>query len=495
MKNSFVSKFSTFFLSAIFLTIIVSFLFGNYDNFTAASSQDVASVDGYPITQREYQMRLSQQVEFFSQMMGGQMTQQQMEQMGLKDTVLSGLVQQKLLLEAGEKMGLTLSRDELKEEIKKLPYFVTGNQFDVAKYRALLQQNNYTPAQFETLIGHDMTTRKMDQMVNQVVVSDALARDILTFKLHGIRTESVRIERQDLVTQVTVSDAEAAIFADKPENKALLESLYKENFAKYNKPEEVKARHILFRTDKDEAAALAKAEALKGQLNAKNFADKAKALTEDPSGKSNGGDLGWFSKERMVPEFSKAAFEAKVGDIVGPVKTNFGFHWILVEGKKGEEKKSQEQVKIELARMAMQKSKVKELDEMMKSTKAKVEKLLASGDTKAIEAMKKDLQLTFLPATEVNQYDLTVGPHQLAADEGQRLFSAAPGAVVDLSTPGALFLVKVVAPVNTDVAAKVQEQLKAEVQSQNQIFARKFREELLKELSAKAKVVRNPALM
>jgi DNA repair exonuclease SbcCD ATPase subunit len=120
MKNSLVTKLSTFFLSLIFLLIVVSFLFGNYDGFTAASSQDVASVDGLPVTTREYQMRLSQQVEFFSQMMGGQMTQQQMEQMGIKDTVLSGLVQQKLLLSTGRKMGLALSEAELKDEIKKL---------------------------------------------------------------------------------------------------------------------------------------------------------------------------------------------------------------------------------------------------------------------------------------------------------------------------------------------------------------------------------------
>ena len=296
---------------------------------------------------------------------------------------------------------------------------------------------------------------------------------------------------------VTVTDAEANEFAAKADNKGLLEDMYKENISKYNKPEEAKARHILFRAEKpeDEAKALAKAEALKGQLTAKNFADKAKALTEDPSGKANGGDLGGFTKDRMVQETSKAAFEGKIGDIVGPIKTNFGYHWILGEGKKGEEKKSLDSVKVELAHTALQKRKVAELDALMKSTTEKIEKLLAAGDTKAIEAMKKQVNLTFLPATEVNQYDLTVGPHALSAEEGQRLFSAQDGSVTNLSTPGALFLVKVVGKVNTDVATKVQEQLKTEVAAQNQAFSRKFREELLKELSAKAKVVRNQSLM
>ena len=497
MKNTLVTKFSTFFLSLIFLLIVVSFLFGDYNNFSTASSQDVASVNGLPVTQREYQMRLTQQVEFFSQMMGGQMTQAQMEQMGVKDTVLGGLVQQKLLLSTGLDMGLTMSEAELKQEIKKLPYFLTNGKFDVNKYKGLLGANQYSPAQFEEMISHDMTTRKMDAMLNQVMVSDDMARDILRFKMSGVKTESVRIERQDLVSQVLVTEAEAKEFANDKANERLLQDLYKENEAAYNKPEEAKARHILFRAEKpaDEAAAKAKAEKLMGEVTAKNFAAKASQLTEDPSGKKNGGDLGWFTKERMVPEFSKAAFEGKVGDIVGPVKTQFGYHLRLIEGKKGKQGQPLEQVKTELARKALQKRKSKELDELMADTKVKLSALLAAGDTKGIEALKKSLQLTYLPATEVNQYDMTVGPNALSAEEGKRIFTASAGSVVDLSSPGALFLVKVGQPLNTDSEGKVAEQLKTETQSQSQTFARKFREELLKELNAKGKVVTNPALL
>lgn len=497
MNNTLITKFSTFFLSLLFLLIIVSFLFGDYKNFSSASPQDVASVDGLSITQREYQMRLAQQVEFFSQMMGGQMTQQQMAQMGIKDTVLGGLVQQKLILNAGMKMGLTLSEAELKEEIKKLPYFQTSGKFDVNKYRGLLQANNYTPAQFEEMIGHDMTTRKMDQMLNTMIVSDSLAKDILEFKTNIVKTDSVKVERQDLVSLVNVTPAEAKEFANDEKNARLLEDMYKENFAKYNKEEEVKARHILFRAEKpeDEKAALAKAEKAKGQLTAKNFADKAKQLTEDQSGKSNGGDLGWFTKERMVPEFSKAAFEGKIGDVVGPIKTNFGYHYLLIEGKKGAQKQTLDQVKVELATSALQKRKVQELDQLMNSTKAKLEDMLAKNDTKGIEALKKTLKLTYLPNAEVNQYDLSVGPNSLTPTEGSRLFATTPGTVIDLSSPGALFLIKVGQKVNGDAEAKVAQQLKTETQAQAQQLSKKFREELLKELNAKAKVVTNPALM
>lgn len=497
MKNTFASKAATFLISAIFLLIIVSFLFGDYNNFSSASPQDVASVDGLPVSTREYQTRLSQQVDFFNQMMGGQITQQQIEQMGIKETVLGQLIQSKLILSHGLKNGLSLSESEVKDEIKRLPYFQRDGKFDVGMYRNLLAANQYSPSQFEDMISQDTATRKMEQMLSRQAISENLARDILTFKLNGVKTDALRIERSEMVNLVKVSPQEAQEFAKKPENKKLLEDVYQENFAKYNKPEEVKARHILFKADKPELEAVAKskAEALGKSLTASNFAAKAKELTEDPSGKNNGGDLGWFSRGRMVPEFEKAAFENKVGSLVGPIKTSFGYHWLLVEGKKGEEKKSFDQVKTELSVMVLQKRKSLDLDKLMAETKGNLTQLLKSGDAKAIETTKKGMNLTHFPGTEVNQFDLTVGPHNLTADEGKKLFAAPSGEILDFSTPSAIFLVKVGQKLSEDVSSKIATQLKTETQTQSQLFTRKLREELLKVLNENAKIVTNPTLL
>jgi peptidyl-prolyl cis-trans isomerase D len=497
MNQNFTSKIATFVLSLVFILIIVSFLFGDYNNMGSASPQDVASVNGISITPREYQMRLSQQIDFFNQMMGGKITQQQIQQMGIKETVLGQLIQSKLLLSFGLKNGMTLSEEEVKGEIKRLPYFQREGKFDVGLYRNLLASNQYTPAQFEDMINQDVAARKMEIIFGSQVASDAYATDVLRFKLSGVKVDAVRVERQNLVNLVTVSPAEAQEFAGKAENQKLLEEMYQENHAKYNKPEEVKARHILFRaaTPADEAAAKAKADKLQGQLTAKNFAEKAKALTEEEAGKQSGGDLGWFSRGRMVPEFEKAAFESKVGQIIGPIKTSFGYHWLFVEGKKGEEKRTLEQVKTELATMALQKRKTQDLDKLMGDTKTRLTSLLTSNAPKAFDADKARMSLVHFPATEVNQYDLSVGPNVLTAEEAKRLFSATPGSVLDFSTPGALFLVKVGEKTNTDASAKIGEQLKAESQMQAQNFSRKLREELVKELNTNAKVVTNDALL
>ena len=90
---------------------------------------------------------------------------------------------------------------------------------------------------------------------------------------------------------------------------------------------QARASHILVKTEDD-------ANRIMKRLNeGEDFAAVAKRFSGCPSGKS-GGDLGWFGKGMMVPEFEKAAFENEVGKLIGPVKTQFGWHVIKVTGKK-----------------------------------------------------------------------------------------------------------------------------------------------------------------
>ncbi len=108
--------------------------------------------------------------------------------------------------------------------------------------------------------------------------------------------------------------------------------------------EVVKASHILINAN-DNNLDSAKAEAdkiLKKAKAGEDFAELAKKHSEDPGSKTRGGDLGYFGKGRMVPEFDKACFSNNVGDIVGPIKTQFGYHIIKIVDKKSEEIKYSE---------------------------------------------------------------------------------------------------------------------------------------------------------
>jgi peptidyl-prolyl cis-trans isomerase C len=108
--------------------------------------------------------------------------------------------------------------------------------------------------------------------------------------------------------------------------------------------EEVKARHILVPTE-DEAKAVI--TALKG---GEDFAKLASEKTTDPAGKASGGDLGYFTKDEMVPEFADAAFKLKPGEYTeAPVKSQFGWHVIKLEDRRTAKPPTFEQMKPRLA--------------------------------------------------------------------------------------------------------------------------------------------------
>ena len=103
---------------------------------------------------------------------------------------------------------------------------------------------------------------------------------------------------------------------------------YDKEVAALPKQEEIRARHILVKTEEEAKAVIAELDA------GKSFIDLAKEKSTDPN-KSEGGDLGYFTKGRMVPEFEEAAFALEKGAYTKtPVKTQFGFHVILLEDKR-----------------------------------------------------------------------------------------------------------------------------------------------------------------
>lgn len=122
-----------------------------------------------------------------------------------------------------------------------------------------------------------------------------------------------------------------------------------DDVAKQQKPEEeVRARHILVESEPDAQAALKR---VKG---GEDFAKVANEMSKDPA--SKGGELGWFTKERMVPEFAEAAFKMQPGQISDPVKSQFGWHIIQLEERRQKQFPSLDQVRDQVTRYVVQKS-------------------------------------------------------------------------------------------------------------------------------------------
>jgi peptidyl-prolyl cis-trans isomerase C len=122
-----------------------------------------------------------------------------------------------------------------------------------------------------------------------------------------------------------------------------------DDVAKQQKPEEeVRARHILVESEPDAQAALKRVKA------GEDFAKVASEMSKDPG--SKGGELGWFTKDRMVPEFAEAAFKMQPGQTSDPVKSQFGWHIIQVEERRQKQFPPLDQVRDQVTRYVVQKS-------------------------------------------------------------------------------------------------------------------------------------------
>jgi peptidyl-prolyl cis-trans isomerase C len=142
---------------------------------------------------------------------------------------------------------------------------------------------------------------------------------------------------------------------------AEMHKVYDEAVKQIGEEKEVHARHILFRTPAGDEKAGKEAEdkikAVVARLKkGEDFAKVAGEVTEDPSGKANGGDLGYFTKDQMVPEFSEAAFKLDSGQISDPVKTQFGWHVIKVEDKRTKQAPKFEDVKPQIENFVVRKA-------------------------------------------------------------------------------------------------------------------------------------------
>jgi peptidyl-prolyl cis-trans isomerase C len=163
-----------------------------------------------------------------------------------------------------------------------------------------------------------------------------------------------------------------------------MKKVYEEASKQIAGEQEVHARHILVETE-DEAKAI-KAELDKGA----DFAELAKKKSKDP-GASDGGDLGFFTKEQMVPEFSAAAFALEPGKISDPVKSQFGWHVIKVEEKRNRKAPDFEQVKSQIETYVTRKAQADYVGKLREA--AKIERMdkpeeTAKSDTKPADAAK-----------------------------------------------------------------------------------------------------------
>jgi peptidyl-prolyl cis-trans isomerase C len=197
----------------------------------------------------------------------------------------------------------------------------------------------------------------------------------------------IAFTREKLLMEQLLTDTGKSALTDDAMHK-----VYDEAVKQMGQEQEVHARHILIRAaagdDKASKDAEDKIKAVIVRLKSgEDFEKVAKEVTEDPSGKANGGDLGYFSKEQMVPEFSDTAFKLDKGQISVPVKTQFGWHVIKVENKRLKPMPKFEEVKPQIEQYVTRKAQAELVTSLRAS--AKIEKMYKTEPAPAPAPDKK----------------------------------------------------------------------------------------------------------
>jgi peptidyl-prolyl cis-trans isomerase D len=405
----------------VVIALFVLFVFVDFGsgirNGSGTGGNNAAKVGNRTVTMADFQRQYQQLEQLYGQLYGGQMTPEIAKQLQLPLQALNRAVNEQVLLAEAERLGLSVSDDELRSKILEMPVFVDsqGRFIGEDKYAQLLAANRYTVSSFEA----EMRNQILREKLNDVLRSGLYIGDDEVEKAYRDQVEKAKIRyiqvprTQFAEAQPTPAEVSAFFEAHKGDYKLPeqregsyllvepdrlrdqvkitdqeLKTEYDQHIDGFKRPEQVHARHILIKTggERTDAQAQQEIEAIRKRIaGGADFATVAKEVTEDTGSKPSGGDLGFFGRGQMVKEFEDAAFNAKPGEVTGPVRSPFGFHLIQVLEKKDAALVPFEEVKEQIrARLAFTRAgelaatKAKELAAQLAKEKPKSNDALAA---------------------------------------------------------------------------------------------------------------------
>jgi len=429
----------------LLLLILPSFAFFGLQGYDRMSDGDnaVAKVAGQTITRQEWEAAQRQQLERLRQMSGGQIDSKLLDTPEAKRAVLDNLIAERALAAEVSSDKLAVSDRSLQQSIMQIPGLLKADgTFDSDQYRTLLAAQGLTPTGYEASLRRNMAM----QQINGAIQATAFAPKTVAARLSDLNdqertAQELTFKSADFVAQVKVTDDMLKAYYDKNGSKfevpeqakidyvildsaavaaqvtvsdADAKSFYDQNIKQYSTEEQRRASHILLEVKKDasaadKAAVKARADALVAQLRKTpaDFAKLAKANSQDPGSKDQGGDLGYFGKGAMVKAFEDVAFQLKQGDISAPVESEFGYHIIQLTGIKPATAKPFDEVKGEISaeiKKQLAAKKYAELAEIFNNT------VYEQGDS--LKPVADKLKLTIASAAGLTrQVNLTLPPN------------------------------------------------------------------------------------
>ena len=336
-------------------------------NWTLSAPNYAAKVNGTEISSNEVRQSYQQQLAQVERQANAPLTEAQRTE--IKKRVLDQFVGSEALVSRADELGYRVSDQDLLDAMAEVPAFQVNGKFDKAHAVAVLRAQGRSVAEIEALFRRDVKLRQLDTALSasSFVTSSELARlrsltrqqrelawltlpaakyaaeatpDEAGVKAYYDAHESLYMTPETVnlrAVEISLADLESKVSVEDAQLKAYFEEQKTKTPERYTQPEQRRVRHILIQAadPKEDAAAKAKAKAdalLKRAQSGEDFSKLAKENSQDLGSAQQGGDLGWSDRKVWVAPFADAAFSMKEGEIRGPVKTQFGYHILKLDG-------------------------------------------------------------------------------------------------------------------------------------------------------------------
>ena len=366
------SKQKSVLIKIAFGVIILSFIIG-YTMLTSPADQrakqgreTAARVNGDEISYDAFQNSYSNLYNLYQNIYQGKFDANLEKQLNLPRQAMRQLIDETLLIQQAQKLGLEVTKEELVDSIARYDAFQIDGKFNRDRYLEVLNYQRMNPEQFEVSQRRKLLTEKVREKLQQgVSVSDTELATAFHQENDKINLNYVWLTPALVESKVKVTDVGLKQFFEQnlekfrvPEKVSLrylqfdparyenevgtptdeeLKRYYRRNLDQFEILEQVKAAHILLSVPKDADSVTVQKrrdladKVLKQLQDGADFSQLAKTYSDDKSNAANGGELGSFGRGVMVKEFEDAAFALRPGQLSGIVQTPFGFHIIKVE--------------------------------------------------------------------------------------------------------------------------------------------------------------------
>lgn len=380
----------------------------------------------------------------------------------LAKMTINQLIDQRIYVISAQDAGVVVGPSEVDKILTDAEAFKDeSGKFSGERFDQYLRSNRYTEKTFEDDMKRRLSVDKYRRFINETFVVPDAAVD-WAYKLAETKLDVEYAKFAPGSIKVDVTQADIDKYVADPKNQEAIKAYFDKNQNEFNRPKKVQARHILTafqgarnaagdaaKRGKDEAKKLAQQVLDDVRKAGADFAALANKYTDDTSGKKNGGDLGLFTKEMMVKEFSDKAFAMKIGEVSDLVESPFGYHIIKVEKVEEAQSSTLDESKRHIAEKILMKEKAPAI------LKEKAQALITAAKEGRDADMAKQLGVTWAATGAFgldSKFVPGLGSDAKLRDAALRLSDSNKVHPEVLDVNGTLYVIKLKSRVNADMS-------------------------------------------